>query len=171
MKKEICPTCGHAIDPGSLTQRIVVMLNQASFPISPAAIRNATGATSGTVYQTLRRLAERGVIRRASRGGMSGWEINPSGENDQPRVTTPDYSAMEPTPAKEAATGVVWASVAQLNKADEFPSADSLLDMLVEMQRGKRADLEWAIWSMGRSGILRTRPDGGLEMPENVRGE
>lgn len=169
MDSTVCPTCGHLIKPDSLTRRIIVLLSQSSFPVSPASIRHATGATSGTVYQTLRRLGERGVIRRASRGGMSGWEINPSGQSTQPRVATPDYSQMEPSPEKERASGVIWQAVARLNDAGEYPTPDSLVDDLVDLKRGRREDLEWAIWSMGRSGILISRRDGGLEMPDNLR--
>jgi hypothetical protein len=172
MTTTVCPTCGHAIDPTSLTQRILTLLEHSPFPVSPASIRQSTGSSSGTVYQTLRRLSERGVIRRANRGGMAGWEINSTGQNEQPLVGAGiDFANMLPTPEKERASGIMWQAITRLNSAGEYPTAESLIDDLVELGRGERRDLEWALWSMGRSGIVKTRPDGRLEMPENLRNE
>lgn len=73
-----CPTCAQPLG-GALTDRLLVYLAKtAPRPIQARELAKELKAQRTTVYQTLRRLCDRGSIRRASIQGVGqGWILTP----------------------------------------------------------------------------------------------
>lgn len=146
------------------------MLRQAgTIPVAPAAIRAQTGAQSTTVYQTLRRLAERGLIRRSTQGGTSGWELVPTGETAS-RVpefeSNPGAGSQEPTPGREAALKVAQAVIQRQNDQERQPTPEAIVEYMDNnfTEQLTRDDAEWAVWSLCRMGVVTLNANGGLEL-------
>ncbi len=85
-----CPTCSHVLDEDTVSGRLLAALASAEYPMQPAALAKTTGATRTTVYQTLRRMADRGSIRRVIRRGMSGYELVPHSPIEEGESPSPD---------------------------------------------------------------------------------
>lgn len=72
-----CPTCHQTIpEKTPLPTRVLSLLANADHPMPPREIRHALGSGEGTTYQTLRRLAEKGAIRKSTIHGVgTGWAL------------------------------------------------------------------------------------------------
>jgi predicted transcriptional regulator len=81
-----CPTCHQRIvEKPALTTRVLALLASAERPLAPKDIRAELNSGEGTTYQTLRRLAERGAIRKATIHNVgTGWVLAEQGVSPQP---------------------------------------------------------------------------------------
>lgn len=154
-----CPTCGHKVDPGSITQQILYRLRTSSRPVSPSALRAATGVNTNTMYQTLRRLQERGLIRRATNDGVSGWIMVAAQESDRGKTPSfesqPEQAGSNPTPGRTEALALVGEAVSAMNDQNQRPDPYVLAEQLAHYSdEVTRDDTEWAVWSMCRNGQI-----------------
>jgi hypothetical protein len=91
-----CPTCSRPLGGDSYPDRILAMLAESDRPLMPAEISNHLGAQRTTIYQTLRRLTDRGSIRRAVVQGMTGYIIVPQ------QVGTTPHAEVDPAELADA---------------------------------------------------------------------
>lgn len=76
-----CPTCQQAVpDKPPLPVRIRAALAAAGQPLPPKDLRRITGAGEAVMYQTLRRMVERGDIRKSTKPSTGTGYILASGE-------------------------------------------------------------------------------------------
>lgn len=74
-----CPTCNHVLGGGSISERLLALMVEEGRPLMPAEIAHRLRVQRTSVYQTLRRLSDRGSVRRGVIQGESGYIISPQG--------------------------------------------------------------------------------------------
>lgn len=72
-----CPTCAKPLDGGTIADRLLALLGESERPLASAELARSLGAKRTTIYQTTRRMVDRGAIRRAVIGGLTGWILVP----------------------------------------------------------------------------------------------
>lgn len=105
-----CPTCSHVLDADgvperSIAERTVALLVSASpRPVAAGEIARTLQVQRTSVYQSLRRMADRGAIRRAVIQGHSGWTIVPQ---ELPNASGMDQEGRRMAKALEGLIGYV----------------------------------------------------------------
>jgi predicted transcriptional regulator len=74
---ERCPTCSQPLAAGTISSRMLaLMVREGGRPLTSAEIARTLGVQRTTIYQTTRRMMERGSIRKATMAPHgTGWVI------------------------------------------------------------------------------------------------
>lgn len=89
-----CPTCAKPLGGDTITDRLLALLAQSPRPLASVEIARSLGAQRTTIYQTTRRLADRGSIRRSVVQGVTGWVLVSHSLPEQGESPSPDESRL-----------------------------------------------------------------------------